>query len=148
VCSSTLPAGVSDRSRETYKYVLYPRQFTLRLIHLTLQSREDLCLRHSISSPSLSRTELSAVLTFIEYIVDQQVNACERYDTRQMYCHSRQPIKDTSFGLAGQSVYAKMSSLQLTELIYCTALVWIPKAKARISTLQVCDLSLNCLEFY
>ncbi|OQE62185.1 hypothetical protein PENNAL_c0268G05984 [Penicillium nalgiovense] len=35
-----------------------------------------------------------------------------------------------------------MSSLQLTELIYCTALVWIPKAKARISTSQKLETSI------
>ena len=35
---STLPTKlVVDRNREAYKYVLYPRQFVLRFIHLTLQ---------------------------------------------------------------------------------------------------------------
>ena len=46
-------------------------------------------------------------IDIIEHNVDQQVSACERYDTHQMHYHSCQPIKDTSSGLAGQSVYAK-----------------------------------------
>ncbi|CAG8272995.1 unnamed protein product [Penicillium salamii] len=47
-----------------------------------------------------------------------------------MHSHSRQPIKHTSFGLAGQSVYAKMPlPQQPTELIYCAAPACIPKAK-------------------
>lgn len=41
--SSTLPTKlVSDRSREVYKYVLYPRQFALHFDHLTTQSRAGL----------------------------------------------------------------------------------------------------------
>jgi hypothetical protein len=38
-------------SREVYKHVVCPRQFALRFIHLTLQSRAGLCLSHLISSP-------------------------------------------------------------------------------------------------
>ncbi|OQE45722.1 hypothetical protein PENNAL_c0624G02395, partial [Penicillium nalgiovense] len=40
------------------------------------------------------------------------------------------PIKDTSFGLAGQGVYAKTPPPQQpTELIYCAASMCIPKRK-------------------
>jgi hypothetical protein len=75
--SSTLCAKlVSDRSREVYKYVPYPRQFALQSIQLTLQSRAGLCLVHLISSPLSSSTGLSNVVTFIGYIVDQQARQC------------------------------------------------------------------------
>ncbi|KAI2704643.1 hypothetical protein CBS147333_9747 [Penicillium roqueforti] len=47
-----------------------------------------------------------------------------------MYCHSRQPIEDTSFGLAGPIVCStRPPPQQPTELIYCTPSVYVSKGK-------------------
>ena len=63
-----------------------------------------------------------------------------------MHCHLHQPIKDTSFALAGHGVYAKMPPpQQSTELIYCTTSVCIPKRKREYPRRRYVNLSLTCL---
>ncbi|OQE63750.1 hypothetical protein PENNAL_c0239G04899, partial [Penicillium nalgiovense] len=64
-------------------------------------------------------------------------SACGRYCSQQIHLATSQPIKGTRLRLAGSNVYAKMPPPQQpTELIYCAAPACVPKAKARISTLQ------------
>ncbi|CAG8229935.1 unnamed protein product, partial [Penicillium nalgiovense] len=61
------------------------------------------------------------------------------YCSQPIHFASSRPTKGTRLRLAGPNIYAKMSDVsppQPTELIYCTAPVHIPKAKARISTSQ------------
>ena len=63
-----------------------------------------------------------------------------------MYCHSPQPIKDTSFELAGPIVRVTRSPPQQpTELIYCTARVCVPKRKLEYPRRRYVNLSLTCL---
>jgi hypothetical protein len=63
-----------------------------------------------------------------------------------MHCHSPQPIKDTSFELAGPIVRATRSPpQQLTELIYSTGRVCIPKRKLEYPRRRYVNLSLTCL---
>jgi hypothetical protein len=66
-----------------------------------------------------------------------------------MHCHSRQLINDTSCGLTGQSVYAKMRPPQQPiQLTYCTASVSIPKRKGEHPRRRYVSLILTCLQPY
>ncbi|KAL2698230.1 hypothetical protein AAEP93_010940 [Penicillium crustosum] len=108
-------------SREVYKYVLYPRQFALRFIHLTAKSSR------LVSEPLDKIHHGPASQT-----VPVRDNALSR-----LTVPTSQPIKETRLRLTGQSVYATRSPPQQpTELIYYTAPVCIPKVKAQISTSQ------------
>ncbi|KAK9846761.1 hypothetical protein MYU51_001305 [Penicillium brevicompactum] len=63
-----------------------------------------------------------------------------------MHCLSPQPIKDTSFELAGPIVRATRSPPQQpTELTHCTARVCIPKKKLEYPRRRYVNLSLTCL---
>ena len=75
--SSTLCTKlVSDRSREAYKYVLFPRQFALQFDHLATQVRAGFVSEAFDKFFPFDPVLISAVLTFIEYIVDHQVRRC------------------------------------------------------------------------
>ena len=63
-----------------------------------------------------------------------------------MHCHSRQPIEDTSFGLAGPIVCStRPPPQQPTELIYCTPSVCVSKGKREYPRRRYVNLSLTCL---
>jgi len=63
-------------SREDYKYVLYPQQFALQFDHLTTQTRASFVPEAFDKFFPFDPVLNSAVLTFIEYIMDQQARRC------------------------------------------------------------------------
>jgi hypothetical protein len=106
------------RSRKVYKYVLYPRQSALQLIHLTPQSRAGVCLRHSISSSPLNQNRYfhcTDIYRIHRGLASKTVPVNEVVFSRSTVLTSP-PIKDTRLRLAGPSVYAKMSLCHSSRL--------------------------------
>lgn len=109
-----LPAQlVTGRSREAYKYVLWPWQFALRFIHLTAKSSR--LVYEPLDKFFLFDPELKFHYTDIYRIhrgpASQTVPVRDNALSRLAVPNS-QPIKETRLRLTGQSVYATRSPSQ------------------------------------